>query len=413
MNYNHKYDNFLTMYLTHFKEYGTKSPIFEQFNKPFIVKLFFMFRHFIAFLLKDLSNQSNETLKNKLVYYAISKNTLNALSFLNQEPNTLLIYTSLKLKTPEVNKKAITSKWKYSTLYFQVLVYFFKTNKPFAIAYFDLIYYSIGYYETFIKILSIEKPQVVVFSNDHNYDSRALLMACKELDIKTIYIQHASVTKLFPPLSFDLNLLEGEDSLEKYRECGEIEGKTRLIGMPRFDNYMHHLRSKKRNIESIGVAFNMIDNLDSLHKLLVYLIENTNYKITYRPHPREARDLSVLNHLTALKKSSSEENAFDFLKNQDVLIAGSSSILLEACLLNVIPIYYRFESDFDDVYSFVKKGLAHPLDKITDLQMVINNYSEQINVRSRAKYYNATVDTNDDGKSSILALQFIKQFIEE
>ncbi len=408
-----KYEDFLVMYFTHFKNYSKNSPIFEQFNKPLLAKLYFMLRHFFAFILMDLKNASTETLQNKTVYYAISKNTLNALSFLEKEQDSILLYTSLKLVTPTCEKRHLTSKWRYTLNYFKILSHFLKTNKKFALAYFDLIYYSIGYYENFKKILSREKPQLVVFSNDHNYDSRALLLACRELGVKTVYIQHASVTHLFPPLSFDLNLLEGQDSLEKYKKCGVISGKVQFIGMPRFDKYHHLIKPQKRTISNIGIAFNMIDNLESVYQLIKYLSTQTNYQVTYRAHPREERNLSLLNEFKNIQNSNNQETAFDFLKNQDVLIAGSSSILLEACLLNVIPIYYHFDSEFNDVYGFAKNGLAYSLDTIYDLQKVIHKHSENINIRAKAKYYNATIDTDDDGKSSKLALQLIKKFIAE
>lgn len=408
-----RYEDFLHMYFNHFNHYGENSPIFEQFNKPLFIKIFLMIRHFFAFIFSDVINQSLDTLKNKVAYYAISKNTLNALSFLENEPDSILVYSSLKLNVPDCTKRQLTNKWRYTFNYFSILFHFYKRNKKFTLAYFDLIYYSIGYYETFKKTLTSEKPKLMVFSNDHNYDSRALLMACTELNIKTVYVQHASVTPLFPPLSFDLNLLEGDDSLNKYKQCGSISGKTQFVGMPRFDKYFHLIKPEQRTVATIGVAFNMIDHLDSVYKILEYLSTQTNYSITYRPHPREARNLERFRELKRIKKSSDSETAFDFLKKQDVLIGGSSSILLEACLLNVIPIYYHFESAFNDVYGFAQNGLAHTLNQISDLDEILNEYKKTINVRAKAKYYNATIDTIDDGKSSILALKLIKQFVNE
>ncbi len=54
------------------------------------------------------------------------------------------------------------------------------------------------------------------------------------------------------------------------------------------------------------------------------------------------------------------ENAFEFLKNQDLIIASDSSIHLEDALLNITGIYFQFgDSDFTfDYYGYVSTGLT-------------------------------------------------------
>lgn len=81
--------------------------------------------------------------------------------------------------------------------------------------------YLLGYGVYFISRLLFNfygKPKAMVFSNDHTTLPRAFLKAAQDEGIKTIYLQHASVSKKipFPPLEFDYALLEGHDALEKY-----------------------------------------------------------------------------------------------------------------------------------------------------------------------------------------------------
>ena len=42
------------------------------------------------------------------------------------------------------------------------------------------------------------------------------MKAAKQLSIKTAYVQHAPVTREFPPLEVDLALLDGPVSVERY-----------------------------------------------------------------------------------------------------------------------------------------------------------------------------------------------------
>ncbi|RZK48947.1 MAG: hypothetical protein EOO59_16600, partial [Hymenobacter sp.] len=48
-----------------------------------------------------------------------------------------------------------------------------------ALRFFDLVFYAIGYYEVYRRALRHYRPRAVVFANDHNDDSRALLLACR------------------------------------------------------------------------------------------------------------------------------------------------------------------------------------------------------------------------------------------
>jgi len=60
---------------------------------------------------------------------------------------------------------------------------------------------------------------VLVVANDHSYPCTTIVKAAQDEGVKTVYIQHASVSDKFPALKFDYALLEGLDSLEKYNLC--------------------------------------------------------------------------------------------------------------------------------------------------------------------------------------------------
>ena len=78
-----------------------------------------------------------------------------------------------------------------------------------------------SYVPYFINILSKTKPKLVIVSNDHSLNCRSLRLAAQILGIRTLYIQHASISNIFPPLEFDYALLDGLVSYKKYVSCYE------------------------------------------------------------------------------------------------------------------------------------------------------------------------------------------------
>ena len=117
------------------------------------------------------------------------------------------------------------------------------------------------------------KPKAIIFANDHIIKHRALLLASKSLGIKNFYLQHASITKEYPPLKFDFALLEGKDALDKYMDCGEVSSEIKFVGMPKFDDFAKYKKDKKRSkIRTIGIATNPFDDF----KYVNLLIEKLN-----------------------------------------------------------------------------------------------------------------------------------------
>lgn len=260
------------------------------------------------------------------------------------------------------------------------------------------------------KVLSKYMPKALIFTNDHGPKNRALLWAAKQLDIPTIFIQHASVSRFFPPLKFDLNLLEGEESLKNYQACGPIEGRVELIGMPKFDRYFG-LRNSSEQINRIGLCANIFDKTERLNQVL-QLISLTfpDCQLSIRLHPRDLRQLDLPPGVDL--SDSKKEGIFEFLQNQDLIIAGDTSTHLEAILLNVSSIYFRFNDSFYDYYGYLKNGMveeAKSEDKLIEMITAIKN--ERPSVVQKASPYNAVLGTPDDGKSGALAIRFIKDFV--
>src|SRR5690606_16182909 len=96
---------------------------------------------------------------------------------------------------------------------------------------------------------------------------------------------------------------------------------------------------------------------------------------------------------------SQNESSLAFLKEMDIVIAGNSSLLLEAACMNVLPLQYDF-SNYDahlrDYYGFIRNGLAIHCSSIEEIIHKIDSvdFADYENIRARAKAYDASIATD-------------------
>lgn len=278
---------------------------------------------------------------------------------------------------------------------------------------FDVYWFAYGYYIMLRLVFLRTCPKAVVVANDHVMWLRAFVKAAQDVKIPTIYLQHASVNERFPPLSFDYALLEGIDALHKYVSCGPSQTEVFLVGMPKFDAFANSLNNSVR-AHNIGICTNPFDKLNEVKKLCDYLTDSfPNLHFILRPHPGDKRH----SHWKEMARSygwqfsdGRKEGVFQFLQCVDVIIAGDSSIHLEAVLLDVYPIYYAFGGQKRDWYGFHQNGLVEFLPTPEAVQTKVAELQECIPpVRSRSMQYNATVNTKYDGHSAKLSCLLISQ----
>jgi len=352
--------------------------------------------------------------------FIISNNNYESLAFLKKNSRKFsFLYPKISIDDSEKYKMMLTPiYYKYKFIYdilfpfFLLYIIVYSKKRAYFLKYFDLTFNVPGYYFESIRILKKQKPNSIIFSNDHVIVCRALLVAANSLKIKTIYIQHASVSEYFPPLEFSLSLLEGQDALDKLSKIKEIKGEVKFIGIPKFDKYINQINTRNK-IRAIGIAYNTTDNIKNLQDLIFYVQMNFAYEALYvRPHPLDNR---ILNDIDNIKISDSKiEDSFSFLNKIDFLISGDSNIHLEATIMNVVSIYFKLaDSNITDYYGFVKNGLVDYVQNKDKLKDFLNSIIDiKPNVVERAKYYNDVIGTDNFGKSSDLALKFIYEHIE-
>lgn len=374
-----------------------------------------LFKQEILFQRQQKQYLTTQNLKGKTWLFFSTSNNYNSLKFLTNElKDAILIGFGASFGQPNDIHLPFHRKAFYLWKYPKIRRFFKQHYGHDAVRFGDFLFNSVGLYEIAYKYLKKYQPKCLILANDHSERQRALLNAAQRLDIPVVYIQHASITHFMPPLDFDLSLLEGQDALDKYRDLGRIKGKVEFIGMPKFDKYLQ-FRKTSETITNIACCTNLLDTQKEIEATLKQLAAHfPKCQISFRPHPNDNR---IFNLPDTIAVSTKSETSFDFILRQDVLIAGTSSIHLEAILLNVNSIYFEItalEENLIDAYGYVKNGLVEKAVDIHNLIEKIENLQQNNPpVFQKAKYYNAVVGTAYEGKSGILAAKYIHDFLTD
>ncbi|MFV8570515.1 hypothetical protein ACNQ6O_04800 [Marinobacter sp. SBS5] len=239
------------------------------------------------------------------------------------------------------------------------------------------------YLSYFYRVLSQVQPEFVITANDHNVPNRCMLGVAHHLGINTVYMQHASVSPLFPALRVNYAFLDGQCALDTYRECELNQPDTaREVPIPKviLSGQKKHLRRTNRpHKKVVGVAFNALDNAEAGIAFVNALADN-GLMVRLRWHPGQApRDTeqyrrAFVNSEQVMLSYPRKEPISDFMEQIGWLIAGNSSIHLEAGLAGVMPIYYEIEpTGRPDYYGYVKRGLSEPAASVAEVLQLIEN----------------------------------------
>ena len=254
-----------------------------------------------------------------------------------------------------------------------------------------VVKYSINYIKYFIAFSRLARDQCpfVCVSNDHTPSAMGFSKAAKSFGLYRVYLQHAFVTELFPPLDFDLSILFNKISADVYAAVSRPSGEVLII--PRYPVqgvtnkdlfYKKELVSNK-----VFVVFYLGGSNDknTLFDAIKKLTRNplvSKVAVKLHPNPR--------NH--ELKQDIIETWGRDALVESDVLephvaICGNSSVVLKLLAFGVRCFHlFALDTRKKDYYGFVNGGGALELD-LDDLDRnFLDRWEEQIYVNSRAKY---------------------------
>lgn len=271
-----------------------------------------------------------------------------------------------------------------------------------------------GYY--FVGSLWLKKlrPRVIVIASDHSAPNRALMKAAMDLGIRTVYIQHAPVTADFPPLEFDIALLEGAISQERYAVKNQA-CQIHLVGMARrvCSGDTYRKKAGRESVQKLGVAFNDFDSQETIESLLLEIKrELPEAEIVLRPHPGDWSRFAAFRELAArlglIFSDPKAQTSWQFLESLDLLVGGNSGILLEAAFLGVIPLQHKFLTKGYDHYGYQNTGVVYPIQSMADVK-ALKPVQVREGLTAGLQKFDSTFGTEWDGKSAELAAGILER----
>lgn len=424
--------------------YGTKykkkrpnrTPKFKNIIYQILVFLYIAIKNFRFF---------NKTVTKKPIYvFSGSLNQLNSLvtTLKSLSKKNISYYLSAFPQT-SFDKKIILKELDFITFNLKVflvslIIFFFraiplyikiKKQKPgidtsLCFSQFCQAYIFVPF---FFDILDKIKPKIIIVSNDHNVSNRSLRLVAEVMNIKTLYMQHASVHSKFPPLEFDYAFLDGYFAYETYKKCYKLKKKNSrikkniakckvlLTGQKKLIITTLH-KNKFKNLQ-IGIAVNLDTSLKSLKKL-IYQLSRLKIHCTVRAHP--SQDTSFLKELKLLIKeydwlrfsNSKTQSPSNFFDNINILVAGDSGIHLEAAIAGIQTYFYdlsKVRKNFDS-YDFVKNGISKRINKkfFLDLSNFFDKDKFNLSKRQVAlKNYTETLGTCWQNREGELSAEII------
>lgn len=222
-----------------------------------------------------------------------------------------------------------------------------------------------------IQFLQTRKPVMVVVSNDTVLWGRAILSAARFLEIPTALLQHAPVSKMVPPLDVDYAFLDGLDAATKYQEAG-INPKCHVYfsGGPRHDELLLGLDESVKSAGNmkdtlatrVGICTNAVDDFHKTEELIKQILQFSSVaSISLRCHPQDKRKsrFSGLALSAGINYSANDkESPKQFIDNVDLIIAGDSSMLLDAVLSRKTAIRSSLLGIYPDFLGLVDAGIV-------------------------------------------------------
>jgi hypothetical protein len=264
-----------------------------------------------------------------------------------------------------------------------------------------------GKYLTAKEAIHNYQPRILVLANDHSPMNRCFLKIATEYNIKTVYVQHASVSNKFPMLYFDYSFLDGEESFEKYSKKSKKGSKILLSGASRYDRFYQTTICNKNKI---GIAVNEYDDFEIVSKLCEKLIDSGFNNIIVRPHPSMGqwnKKWFILHNIEFSDASLTPPN--DYLSELILNISNISSIHLDASIIKIPTVQYQLsKKTIWDQYQYIDKKLVKQANNFSELIEYIHNPQKIIPETSVVQYFVASAYSEYEGKVG----KFIADYIE-
>lgn len=372
---------------------------------------------------------------NQIVFFAASKNQADCMinihqSLCEQGADSVFIVTNEKLNKMFVSykniKKLSMSLYDLISIIFISIIrvpFLFKTmvkknmlhSKVFAN--FDVYLLCHLYLALFSQIFKACPPIMVILSNDHNSENRSIAFLCKLHNIKVCYVQHASVSPIFPPLNqFHYAFLDGEKSYNIYNDIidgglNDSECEVHLTGiLSKTINNGHNVELSERFV--FGVSISLLDSFEKVKKLIDCI---KNKSVVIRPHPQQGQlfisNLESLVENNVFVSIAKNQTQADYFSSIDIHLAGESGIHLEALLSGTNSYHVDIEEENKnyDYYGFINSGLISNFNSISCNETALISDLQKKAIRS----YSATYGTKWEKKEHLLVANNLLEIIKQ
>jgi len=279
-------------------------------------------------------------------------------------------------KTKKFNKaiKNYTSKIKWRSTSFQ-----FNGMDVWPLIAYSLCYARAlaSYLERFDRVASKIRPDLLLVGDDTPAFVRTHAIFAQKSGIPVVEVQHGIYLEstLSAPHISDKICLWGSMSRDVFIKAGVNEDRLEITGSPKSDHLVELASQKTKwplstHLKAVLFAtqppfLNL--NLAIIRKIGGYLLTENNVSLTIKPHPAE--DARVYRSLAKefpnrvfVKKGT--DNTHDLLLESDALIVVSSSVAIDAAILNK-PIICFDPGTIEPIY--VSEGIAVGIQSLEEL----------------------------------------------
>ncbi|MGP9583392.1 hypothetical protein ACT3TG_17350 [Brachybacterium sp. AOP35-5H-19] len=206
------------------------------------------------------------------------------------------------------------------------------------------------------------RSPLIVVANDHSPAPVAYTSVARSFGLKTVYLQHAEVTDIFPGLEFDLSILRNRRSAEIYASIGQATGEI-VVARRQWDRWLTVDALESRRLElgradevRVGVYPSRVFDAGRLQGLVAVLMKMPGVVAVHvKPHPSTEGIESIL-------EGTGCEIVSEIPEGLHVAICGTSSVAADLLAGGHLVSHDRKLDDLsDDYYGFLGAGLVQPL----------------------------------------------------
>lgn len=255
------------------------------------------------------------------------------------------------------------------------------------------LFRSCGYWFWLKALLRQSPSRWVLTANDHNPWNRMLYALARRDGRRTAYVQHASISDIFPPLNFDVAFLDGQVSMDIYQHIAgqsTSAANTGVVCLCGTQKQVGCLKGEAMS-EVVGVATSSLTDLEVALGLINGLLKD-GWQIVLRSHPTESPDRIRVHQdwasaMPGLQFQKGTVPLPTFLADVGMVLAGDSGVLLEAAVAGRGAVYAQMLSGrgFNDYYGFVQNGIAFALDASDHLGAQLRDWKTYMSSREYAR----------------------------